>query len=405
MYWMTGGIFGLFMLIAMFAWAGPALGPVLEIPVLKSLAGLNWGFALTSLALAGFFPISAIVYEISHSVIRKTELKRDLELLNCREEESNNHIESCEKFHAQWNYAMHYLLAIVLTILGLSLFFHPPRTDGKGWLDANTLQAMRYGFVGAYLFSISWVYRRYTTRDLQPYVYLNCTLTIIAGLGFNYVAFEAINKLISSSPNPSANIDIAGIGAGLVGITAFSLGFFPYLATRWFSRLAHSALSERQHRADQFPLGLIDGISPLHESRLLDEGIDNLQNLASASIEDLLCHTRYSAQQVVEWIDQAVLYTYLERSEIDSFRRGGIRSISDFRDFWEPFYVKYEQVDGTVERTPQESNDVEAWRKTSAQQLQSMPERLDALYRTTKEGPNMAYITHYWQKSTQRVVS
>ena len=42
---------------------------------------------------------------------------------------------------------------------------------------------MRYGFVGAYLFAILWVYRRHTTRDLQPYVYLQCTLTIIGGLG------------------------------------------------------------------------------------------------------------------------------------------------------------------------------------------------------------------------------
>jgi hypothetical protein len=134
---------------------------------------------------------------------------------------------------------------------------------------------MWYGFVGAYLFSIFWVYRRYTTLDLQPYVYLYCTLTIIAGLGFNHVALEAINKLISSSSSPDA--DIAGIGAGLVGITAFSLGSFPSLTTRWFNRLAHSVLIESPHRADRFPLGLIDGISRFHESRLLDEGIDNTE--------------------------------------------------------------------------------------------------------------------------------
>jgi hypothetical protein len=117
---------------------------------------------------------------------RETELARDLRLSNCRN--SDEHIKSCRKFYAQWNYALHYLLAIVLTILGVSLFFHPPSTEANDWLDADTLQAMRYGFVDAYLFSIFWVYRRYTTLDLQPYVYLYCTLTIIAGLGFNYVA-------------------------------------------------------------------------------------------------------------------------------------------------------------------------------------------------------------------------
>jgi hypothetical protein len=391
---LTVGVFGLFMLIAVYVWAGSALVRMLDLPGLTPLAELDWGFAFTSLALAGFFPLSAIVYELSQSAPREVELARDLRLLNCKN--SDAHIQSCRRFYAQWNYALHYLLAIVLTMLGVHLLFHPPPMVVHGWVDGDTLQAMRYGFVGAYLFAILWVYRRYTTRDLQPYVYLQCTLTIIAGLGFNYVAFEAINKLHAS---PSPNPDIAGVGAGLVAVTAFSLGFFPSLATRWFNRLAHSALNETQHRADQFPLGLIDGISRFHESRLLDEGIDNIQNLASASIKDLLCHTRYSAQQVVEWIDQAVLYSYLEPSEIESFRRGGVRTISDFRDFWHPFYLKVERAaDDTVKPPPKESaNGIDTWRKTNAQQLQSTPERLDALYRTTAVGPNMAHISHYWE--------
>jgi hypothetical protein len=128
-----------------------------------------------------------------------------------------------------------------------------------------------------------------------------------------------------------------------------------------------------------------------------------IQNLASASIKDLLCHTRYSAQQVVEWIDQAVLYTYLEPSEIESFRRGGVRTISDFRDFWGPFYLKVDRAsDGTVKPPPQEAvSEVATWRKTNAQQLQSTPDRLDALYRTTTVGPNMAHIIHYWENLKQ----
>jgi hypothetical protein len=386
---LTVGLFGLFMPIAVCA-------------LVRSAAELSWGFALTSLALAAFFPLSAIVYERSQSAPREAELERDLRLLNCKN--SDEHIKSCKEFYAQWNYALHYLLAMALTILGMSLFLQPPQA-GNSWLDldADTRQAMRYGFVGAYLFSIVWVYRRYTTRDLQPYVYLHCTLTILAGLGFNYVAFEAISKLLPSPSDAAAsaaNLDMTGgAGAGLVAITAFSLGFFPSLATRWFTRLAHSALNESRHRADQFPLGLIDGISRFHESRLLDEGIDNIQNLASASIKDLLCQTRYSAQQVVEWIDQAVLYSYLEPSEIESFRRGGVRTISDFRDFWYPLYLKLDRAsDGTVKPPPQASvNGVDTWRKTHAQQLQSTPERLDALYRTTAVGPNMAHIIHYWK--------
>jgi hypothetical protein len=128
---MTGGLFGLFMLIALSAWARSALVPMLESPVLKSLDELSWSFAFASLALAGFFPLSAIVYEISQSAPRETELARDLRLLNCRN--SDEHIKSCRKFYAQWNYALRYLLAIVPTVLGVSLFFHPPSTEANSW--------------------------------------------------------------------------------------------------------------------------------------------------------------------------------------------------------------------------------------------------------------------------------
>jgi hypothetical protein len=384
--WLGGiavGICVLFILIAVFAWAGPWRGAV---P--KSLNSLNWGFVLFSLALAGFFPITAIVYESSQFAIRRKELEIDLRKLGRESSKDRIDIESCDKFYAPRNYAMHYLPTIMFTILGLILFFHQFTFDPKGWLNnPKTLQAMQYGFVGSYLFAIFLVYRRYTTRDLQPYVYLQCTQTIIAGLGFNYVAFEATNKLFPP-------VD-SGIGAGLVPITAFSFGFFTYVAVRWVSRLAHSALGERQHRADEFPLGLIDGISRMHESRLLDEGIDNLQNLASANIEDLLCHTRYGVEQVVDWIDQAVLYIYLQFSEIESFRHGGVRSISDFQTFWEPFYEKCNKDDGMPKCSPNMPQEVEALRKPYAQQLQSTPERLDMLYRTTQKGPNMFYITHY----------
>jgi hypothetical protein len=357
-----------------------------------SWAVLNSGFALVYLALACFFPISAIVYETSHSQIRKKGLEKDLGLLLVDGQAQEAQIKSCEKFFAHWHYAMHYLLTMVVTLLGVSLFFHPPDPAVKPLLlDTNTLQAMRYGFLGAYLFSIALVCRRYTTWDIQPSLYMTCTLTIIAGLAFNYVAFEAISNL--TMPSSDTNTPTTGIGAGLMAITAFSFGFFPSLATRWFNRIAHTALNERQHRADAFPLGLIDGISRFHESRLLDEGIDNIQNLACANIEDLLCHTRYSAQQVMEWVDQAILYTYLETSEIEIFRRGGVRTISDFRDFWT------QKFDKMVPPPSQPSvNGEDTWRRTRALQLQSTPERLDTLYRTTERGPNMIYVNRYWKK-------
>jgi tetratricopeptide (TPR) repeat protein len=226
---------------------------------------------------------------------------------------------------------------------------------------------------------------------------MHCALTLIAGLAFNYIAFKAISNLSGSGGATEA---AQGTEAGILAIVAFALGYFPTLALSWFNRIAHSTLGMRQRRADVLPLSLVDGISDLHETRLREEGIDNLQNLAAVKIDQLLVNTRFSAQQVVEWVDQAVLYLYLEPSEIDSFRRGGVRCISDFQKEWEPYYMQVpkkgpeDRKSGREIHTPYDSRDA---RQSRAQQLQSTPERLDVLYQTTKEGPNMAYIDKYWE--------
>ena len=258
-------------------------------------------------------------------------------------------------------------------------------------IDENTLRAMQFGFIGAYIYSIYLVYRRYTTSDLQPAVYMYCFLTMIAGIAFNFVAFTAISGLAEAEATQSAT----GLAGGVLAVVAFSLGYFPYLAIRWFNRIGHSALGMQQRRAEDLPLGLIDGISQFHESRLRDEGIDNVQNLASTALDQLLINTRFSAQQVVEWVDQAVLYLYLDLNEIDSFRRGGVRSFSDLYDLWKAYCPSSRPIEPEVDEDAVGSDE----RKNIALQFQSTPERLDALFKATQLGPNVAHIKKLLEKS------
>jgi tetratricopeptide (TPR) repeat protein len=364
----------------------------------------NPGTFLLIFAIAGIFPISALAYQIFQRETQLEELQRDFALLGFirRDPQAGVSVDILRRYNRTynpWHFAIHSTLVVLITMLGLGLFFWPPGTGPNDLVDMNTLQAMRYGFVGAYVFSIQLIYRRYTTLDLQLTVYLNCVLTLIAGLVFNYVAFETISNVSSSAGNSSPT---TGAEAGIAAIVAFSLGYFPYLAIGWFNRLAHGALGARQRRSDQLQLGLIDGISQLHETRLRDEGIDNIQNLASVQIDELLLKTRFTAQQVIEWVDQAVLYLYLEPSEIDSFRRGGVRTINNFQAYWESCSVERvtkgnrNQGLGSVVNIPDELREA---RQSQAQQLQSTCEHLDILYRTTLFGPNMAYIENYWKNT------
>ena len=240
---------------------------------------------------AAVFPISAIAYQIFQRETQLIELQQDFELLGIMRRDraagiSGDLARRYSEIYNPWNFAIHSTLVVLLALLGCSLFFWPPATT---YLDEKTLQAMRYGFLGAYVFSVQLLYRRYTTLDLQPTVYLNCAITLIAGLVFNYTAFQAVGKLLGGDGNAAP---ATGAAAGIEAIVAFSLGYFPYLAIAWFNQLAHAALSRRERRSDSLQLGLIDGISQLHETRLRDEGIDNIQNLASARIDELLLNTR-----------------------------------------------------------------------------------------------------------------
>lgn len=352
---------------------------------------------LAIFALASFFPISAVAYLLFQHEIQVRRLGRDFYLLGldigagpgASLKDCDQHIQDLyESSHISWNFAIQSTLVVLLTILGLSLFFWPPADE---LLDAGTLQAMQYGFVGAYIFSVQLIYRRYTTLDLQPTVYTNCALTLIAGIAFNFVAFTAVKAVAGNDQTQAAT----GLEGGVVAIVAFSLGYFPYLAIRWFNRVAHTALGTQRRRADELPLGLIDGISQFHETRLRDEGIDNIQNLASVALDELLINTRFSAQQVIEWVDQAVLYLYLHPSEIESFRRLRIRTFSDFEVQWRA----YSEVE---EEAPLDKvKDLERAKRDRALEFQSTPEHLDALYSATRLGPNVAYIKNYWERVEQ----
>ncbi len=74
------------------------------------------------------------------------------------------------------------------------------------------------------------------------------------------------------------------------------------------------------------PLGHIIGISPWHESRLAQLGIDDAQNLATVDIGKLLLTTQFDTQEIVNWIDQSILYikvgekiTALREKQINTF--------------------------------------------------------------------------------------
>jgi hypothetical protein len=83
----------------------------------------------------------------------------------------------------------------------------------------------------------------------------------------------------------------------------------------------------------KFTLDGLDGLTVWHQSRLEEEDIENIPNMATADIVDLLVNTRLPAGRIVDWVDQAILLTYLRESSTEGpvaaeLARHGVRTAS-----------------------------------------------------------------------------
>jgi hypothetical protein len=93
-------------------------------------------------------------------------------------------------------------------------------------------------------------------------------------------------------------------------------------------------------------------------SRLEEEDIENVPNMASAEIVDLMISTRFPPERIIDWVDQAILFTYLgpdkkDAAEQDSsrrelLRRQGIRTATSLIHAFDSSQERYDK--GVVEK-------------------------------------------------------
>jgi hypothetical protein len=99
-------------------------------------------------------------------------------------------------------------------------------------------------------------------------------------------------------------------------VVAFVVGFFPLVGMQAMQRFAATALRVFvPSLSPPYPLNQIDGLSVWYEARLLEEGIEDMQSLATANFVDVILHTRVPVGRLVDWVDQAHLYLHLDRIE------------------------------------------------------------------------------------------
>ncbi len=198
------------------------------------------------------------------------------------------------------------LVTLVLLAIGWSVTLPPIKEMPEGrsaWvvaLDA-TSTPVTFAFLGAYFFSIQMLFRRYVRADLRGSAYVAVVMRIILALIGVWV-FQKVAE----------NLAWPALSESQMLMVGFAVGVFPVVVWQVIRSLMASvfAFALPSLRAE-LALDGLDGLTVWHEARLEEEDIENIPNMATADIVSLLVCTRLPADRIVDWVDQAILLTYL----------------------------------------------------------------------------------------------
>ncbi len=197
------------------------------------------------------------------------------------------------------------------------------------------VDAMRYGFLGAYFFLLSLLVRRYFQNDLRPGTYLGGVVRIVTVL----VLVAGVDQVFgvwgvpADSSHPPTNV------------VAFLVGVFPTVGVQLLRRAVGKITGRfRGGLEPPFPLSQLDGMDIWTESRLAEIGIEDVQHLATANLVDVILGARVPTQRIVDWVDQALLLLRTGLPRIDNLgarttyaqlRASGVRTSTDLLELVE----------------------------------------------------------------------
>ena len=171
--------------------------------------------------------------------------------------------------------------------------------DSFAAAPATVWDVLKFAFVGAYIFSVQSLVRRFFQSDLRPSAYTSVLVRFVVALS----AMLALHQLLEIPTRTEAAI-------------AFVVGIFPTIALQALERAAEQVLGGVVHQPTaDYPLSQIDGLDIWYQARLVEEGIEDMQNLATSNLVDVMLHTRVPVDRLIDWVDQAHLYLHLDHAE------------------------------------------------------------------------------------------
>jgi hypothetical protein len=152
----------------------------------------------------------------------------------------------------------------------------------------DLIDCLIYAFVGCFVFNTGIMVRRIFVWDISGQMFWWAAYRVMLSLGLAVVLHYTTDKL---DPHLYFLLATASVSV-LDGLTR-------NLRTKLFQ-------ADAVPKQNELSLQLVQGIDYWKEQRLMEEGIESVQHLATADFVLLALHTRSPLYTIMDWVDQAI---------------------------------------------------------------------------------------------------
>jgi hypothetical protein len=225
-------------------------------------------------------------------------------------------------------------------------------------------------FIGVYVCNFGVIVRRMYVTDLTEHVFWSSINRLVLSLGFAIVISE---MFISKSGSE--------FQSRYAYLIFFSVGFVSNVFLDWALELSLRAMNIRKPKVEDLSLRLIQGVTIWSANRLEEEGIENVQNLATADVYDLAIRTHFNIRTLADWIDQAILLDRLGMKALELADKAFIRGAIDMA--WS---------------SPDNDNGDKTTANSIASALNLNPRFVTDLMNNLREDASVAILWDLWQQ-------
>lgn len=295
-------------------------------------------FVLQVLAFLSFFPFTFIAYRRLRWPKKVRQAKWELAQFGLEDQAEIERAQSGVKYQlSEYVVPLTYIFVILLALYSMTNPFIIQLGTWKGLLeetvdifgspaaglpiarDILVGHLMFWCWLGAYVYSVDRIVRHYLAKDLTPNVYVavakRFTVAFVVGTLIGIALGIENQHLLRLSFD--ANLTA-------VYVVGFFIGMFPEDGLRWIRAAARRALRQPGKDYEDSSLSSIKGIGVWQEGRLDQEGIVNVQNLASANLLTIVANTPFDVGQLVDWVDQAILVVNTSPEQLDALWKVGV---------------------------------------------------------------------------------